>query len=152
MKVSKAGCCCSMGKAWGPDCELCPAPRSRQYRKLCLEAGFLVNGTGKNKLSRQYCPPQCTYLFLYTMAFSSFPRDARSFHQFHVRNPMEDYFLFFLIIFFFLLCFLFRPVQTLMNAPRFLGCAKMGDVSIQWDLTNARATEDMSGMRARQSA
>jgi hypothetical protein len=65
---------------------------------------------------------------------------------------MEDYFLFFLIIFFFLLCFLFRPVQTLMNAPRFLGCAKMGDVSIQWDLTNARATEDMSGMRARQSA
>ncbi|CAG0912311.1 unnamed protein product [Notodromas monacha] len=53
IKVSKAGCCCSMGRAWGPHCEPCPAPRSRQYLRLCLETGYLGNGTaipaGKNE-------------------------------------------------------------------------------------------------------
>ncbi|KAF7284743.1 hypothetical protein GWI33_021612 [Rhynchophorus ferrugineus] len=33
--VSKASCCCSVGKAWGPRCELCPLPNSQEYQQLC---------------------------------------------------------------------------------------------------------------------
>lgn len=44
--VTYADCCCSMGAAWGPSCELCPARYSPQYQDLCLESGFLINGQG----------------------------------------------------------------------------------------------------------
>ncbi|XP_005746909.1 fibrillin-1 isoform X1 [Pundamilia nyererei] len=33
--VSKASCCCSMGKGWGNPCELCPPVNSTQYKTLC---------------------------------------------------------------------------------------------------------------------
>ncbi|XP_050313522.1 fibrillin-2-like [Anthonomus grandis grandis] len=33
--VTKASCCCSVGRAWGPKCELCPNPNSVEYQQLC---------------------------------------------------------------------------------------------------------------------
>jgi fibrillin 2/3 len=33
--VTRATCCCSVGKAWGPRCEDCPAPESEEYSNLC---------------------------------------------------------------------------------------------------------------------
>ncbi|XP_014244418.1 fibrillin-2-like [Cimex lectularius] len=33
--VTKATCCCSIGKGWGPNCELCPTVNSPAYRDLC---------------------------------------------------------------------------------------------------------------------
>ncbi|KAL7980060.1 hypothetical protein Chor_001328 [Crotalus horridus] len=33
--VSKASCCCSLGKAWGTPCEQCPAVNSTEYKQLC---------------------------------------------------------------------------------------------------------------------
>eukprot|EP00069_Balaena_mysticetus_P005229 bmy_17796T0 len=33
--VSKASCCCSLGKAWGTPCELCPAVNTSEYKILC---------------------------------------------------------------------------------------------------------------------
>ncbi|XP_018574078.1 fibrillin-2-like [Anoplophora glabripennis] len=48
-KASKADCCCSMGEAWGPQCELCPARFSPQYQELCLDSGFLIDGQDVNE-------------------------------------------------------------------------------------------------------
>lgn len=33
--VSKATCCCSMGKAWGARCESCPKADTEEYKTLC---------------------------------------------------------------------------------------------------------------------
>ncbi|XP_025412034.1 fibrillin-2-like isoform X2 [Sipha flava] len=33
--VSKATCCCSVGKAWGSKCELCPGVDTEEYKTLC---------------------------------------------------------------------------------------------------------------------
>uniref|UniRef100_F6ZCP2 Fibrillin 1 n=1 Tax=Ornithorhynchus anatinus TaxID=9258 RepID=F6ZCP2_ORNAN len=33
--VSKASCCCSLGRAWGTPCELCPAVNTTEYKVLC---------------------------------------------------------------------------------------------------------------------
>lgn len=33
--VSKATCCCSVGKAWGSKCESCPGPNTEEYKTLC---------------------------------------------------------------------------------------------------------------------
>ncbi|KAL4837391.1 hypothetical protein H8958_022066 [Nasalis larvatus] len=33
--VSKASCCCSLGKAWGTPCEMCPAVNTSEYKILC---------------------------------------------------------------------------------------------------------------------
>lgn len=33
--VTKATCCCTIGKAWGPHCELCPQEGSEEYKFLC---------------------------------------------------------------------------------------------------------------------
>lgn len=33
--VTKSTCCCSIGRAWGSKCELCPAPGSEEHSKLC---------------------------------------------------------------------------------------------------------------------
>lgn len=45
--VTKADCCCSMGEAWGPQCEHCPSKYSPQYQELCLDSGFTIDGQGK---------------------------------------------------------------------------------------------------------
>ncbi|XP_003250904.3 fibrillin-2 [Apis mellifera] len=42
--VTKADCCCTMGAAWGPHCEICPTKDSDNYNELCLDKGFSVNG------------------------------------------------------------------------------------------------------------
>jgi len=44
--VTKADCCCTMGAAWGPHCEICPTRDSDNYNELCLDKGFSVNGQG----------------------------------------------------------------------------------------------------------
>lgn len=46
--VTKADCCCTMGAAWGPHCEICPTKDSDNYNELCLDKGFSVNGQGTN--------------------------------------------------------------------------------------------------------
>ncbi|XP_006831741.1 PREDICTED: fibrillin-1 [Chrysochloris asiatica] len=33
--VSKASCCCSLGRAWGTPCELCPPVNTSEYKILC---------------------------------------------------------------------------------------------------------------------
>lgn len=33
--VTQAVCCCSLGKAWGPECEVCPSQDSPEYQELC---------------------------------------------------------------------------------------------------------------------
>ncbi|XP_035248375.1 fibrillin-2 isoform X1 [Anguilla anguilla] len=33
--VSRASCCCSLGRAWGNPCELCPAVNTTDYNTLC---------------------------------------------------------------------------------------------------------------------
>nr|XP_024214767.1 fibrillin-2 [Halyomorpha halys] len=33
--MTKATCCCSLGKAWGLSCELCPEQDSKEYKDLC---------------------------------------------------------------------------------------------------------------------
>lgn len=33
--VTKATCCCSMGKAWGSRCESCPPVNTEEYKTLC---------------------------------------------------------------------------------------------------------------------
>lgn len=33
--VTKPSCCCSVGKAWGPNCVICPIPGSKDYDDLC---------------------------------------------------------------------------------------------------------------------
>ncbi|KAJ8963502.1 hypothetical protein NQ314_005581 [Rhamnusium bicolor] len=48
-KSTKADCCCSMGEAWGPQCELCPTRFSPQYQELCLDSGFLIDGQDVNE-------------------------------------------------------------------------------------------------------
>ncbi|KAK6631430.1 hypothetical protein RUM44_005957 [Polyplax serrata] len=42
--VTKADCCCSMGTAWGPQCELCPKKGTNEFDELCLESGFSIDG------------------------------------------------------------------------------------------------------------
>uniref|UniRef100_A0A2K6DVG1 Fibrillin 3 n=1 Tax=Macaca nemestrina TaxID=9545 RepID=A0A2K6DVG1_MACNE len=33
--VTRASCCCSLGRAWGNPCELCPVANTTEYRTLC---------------------------------------------------------------------------------------------------------------------
>uniref|UniRef100_A0A8C2T004 Fibrillin 3 n=1 Tax=Coturnix japonica TaxID=93934 RepID=A0A8C2T004_COTJA len=33
--VSRASCCCSLGRAWGNPCELCPPANTTEYKTLC---------------------------------------------------------------------------------------------------------------------
>jgi TB domain. len=54
MSVTKADCCCTMGAAWGPHCEVCPSPSSDDYQDLCLESGYSVDGNGKYFSSPSY--------------------------------------------------------------------------------------------------
>ncbi|KFM70042.1 Fibrillin-2, partial [Stegodyphus mimosarum] len=44
--MTKADCCCGMGVAWGPRCELCPPRGSKEYNDLC------PNGDGFDKEGR----------------------------------------------------------------------------------------------------
>lgn len=45
--VSKADCCCTMGAAWGSQCQLCPTPQTQEYFQLCLSSGYNVEGHGQ---------------------------------------------------------------------------------------------------------
>ncbi|XP_065222296.1 fibrillin-2-like [Planococcus citri] len=42
--VSKADCCCTMGAAWGPQCQTCPTPQTQEYFQLCHSSGYNVEG------------------------------------------------------------------------------------------------------------
>lgn len=42
--VTKADCCCTMGAAWGDECEICPTRGTLAFEKLCMETGFGVYG------------------------------------------------------------------------------------------------------------
>lgn len=33
--LTKAACCCSIGRAWGTYCEVCPPHNSNEYKSLC---------------------------------------------------------------------------------------------------------------------
>ncbi len=46
MPVTKMDCCCTMGAAWGPQCEACPTPSSLEYQELCLDTGITKDGQG----------------------------------------------------------------------------------------------------------
>ena len=43
-QLRHGACCCSVGKAWGPKCELCPQRGSPEYAALCPDRnGFTPN-------------------------------------------------------------------------------------------------------------
>ena len=43
-QLSRSTCCCSVGKAWGPQCEICPAPDTDEFKALCpAGSGFRPN-------------------------------------------------------------------------------------------------------------
>jgi len=44
--TTKADCCCTMGAAWGTRCERCPRIGSSEYKELCLESGYSIDGSG----------------------------------------------------------------------------------------------------------
>lgn len=47
--VTKATCCCSVGKAWGGRCELCPSADSEEFKQLCPGGvGYKPNTTTVN--------------------------------------------------------------------------------------------------------
>jgi len=47
--VSKATCCCSVGKAWGSRCESCPEVETEEYKTLCPGGtGYRPNPTTVN--------------------------------------------------------------------------------------------------------
>ncbi|XP_076373655.1 fibrillin-1-like isoform X1 [Tachypleus tridentatus] len=44
-QITKADCCCGMGAAWGPQCEVCPHRGTREYSDLCpLGSGYTKEG------------------------------------------------------------------------------------------------------------
>lgn len=65
-------CCCTVGAAWGKECEACPEPGTREYEVLCprgpgfANRGDIVTGRpmykGKSHsqsiISAQEAPPQ----------------------------------------------------------------------------------------------
>jgi hypothetical protein len=36
-----------MGVAWGIQCEPCPTSGTEEYKELCMESGYTVEGYGK---------------------------------------------------------------------------------------------------------
>lgn len=52
MKVSRQDCCCTMGEAWGPHCELCPERNTEAYTEMCHGSGLTNEGNGKFKTLR----------------------------------------------------------------------------------------------------
>lgn len=50
---SRATCCCSMGRAWGSQCELCPEEGSQEMEALC------PTGSGFRPNNRTVSPTQC---------------------------------------------------------------------------------------------
>ena len=60
--VSRSTCCCSVGKAWGPQCELCPEIDSEEYKALCpAGSGFRPNMI---TVSHSHCQTPNEYLWL----------------------------------------------------------------------------------------
>ncbi|XP_050679493.1 fibrillin-1-like isoform X1 [Leptidea sinapis] len=52
MQVTKAQCCCTLGVAWGAECELCPLPGTAERADLCsltnlITKGGITGGGGK---------------------------------------------------------------------------------------------------------
>lgn len=54
MKVSRQDCCCTMGEAWGPHCELCPERNTDAYTEMCQGSGMTVDGNGKNTYQNSF--------------------------------------------------------------------------------------------------
>lgn len=53
--VSKATCCCSMGKAWGARCESCPKADTEEYKTLCPGGtGYRPNPSTVNNMLCYY--------------------------------------------------------------------------------------------------
>ncbi|KFV69038.1 Latent-transforming growth factor beta-binding protein 1, partial [Dryobates pubescens] len=51
VQLSKQLCCCSVGKAWGPNCEKCPPPGTAAFKEICPGGmGYTVSGPHRNKL------------------------------------------------------------------------------------------------------
>lgn len=51
--MTRATCCCSAGKAWGPLCEVCPPQDSDEYNQLCPGGrGFRPNSITVSKKSK----------------------------------------------------------------------------------------------------
>lgn len=44
----RAQCCCTLGAAWGPECEICPAPGTQDRMDLCSPTSIMHSGGGSN--------------------------------------------------------------------------------------------------------
>lgn len=42
----RAQCCCTLGVAWGPECELCPLPGTPERMDLCSRPNLITDGMG----------------------------------------------------------------------------------------------------------
>ncbi|KAI1894400.1 hypothetical protein AGOR_G00115420 [Albula goreensis] len=50
VQLSKQLCCCSVGKAWGPQCDKCPNPGTAAFKEICPGGmGYTVTGTYRPK-------------------------------------------------------------------------------------------------------
>lgn len=47
--VTKAQCCCSLGAAWGSDCEICPEPGTEERKELCMTPTSNKNKIGEGQ-------------------------------------------------------------------------------------------------------
>ncbi|XP_053611318.1 fibrillin-2-like isoform X2 [Plodia interpunctella] len=45
--VTKAQCCCTLGVAWGPECEICPAPGTTERMELCTAKNLDLDHGGE---------------------------------------------------------------------------------------------------------
>lgn len=83
-------CCCSVGAAWGVDCEECPRPGSAEYRAICPRGPGFANrdvltgrpfykGTGPGTLS-SICLHLCD-TEIDTCLFSSDVNECKVFHS-----------------------------------------------------------------------
>lgn len=55
--VTRAACCCSVGKAWGPRCLECPPPDSDEYLQLCPGGPGYKPNTNTVRMFFQFNPP-----------------------------------------------------------------------------------------------
>ncbi|XP_053567837.1 latent-transforming growth factor beta-binding protein 1 isoform X3 [Bombina bombina] len=58
VQLTKQLCCCSVGKAWGPQCEKCPQLGTAAFKEICPGGmGYTVSGTYRTQSNVPAYPP-----------------------------------------------------------------------------------------------
>lgn len=76
--VSKATCCCSVGKAWGSRCESCPAVETEEYKTLCPGGtGYRPNPTTVNNITFDHHLSCLLYIYIITRSLINLSSDDK---------------------------------------------------------------------------